>query len=114
MVVSWPAKIKDKGGLRTQFHHVIDVAPTLLEIAFGPAGASIDGYEVPLEEWFRESSGMGRLLDEFAAEAKTGDLIGKDRLKELISEHKTGRADHSEILWTCLNFWLWKNTFSLD
>jgi arylsulfatase A-like enzyme len=32
MVVSWPAKIKDKGGLRTQFHHVNDVAPTILDI----------------------------------------------------------------------------------
>jgi arylsulfatase len=29
MVVSWPKKITDKGGLRTQFHHVIDVAPTI-------------------------------------------------------------------------------------
>jgi arylsulfatase A-like enzyme len=32
MVVSWPAKIKDAGGLRTQFHHVNDVAPTLLDV----------------------------------------------------------------------------------
>lgn len=31
MVVSWPARIKDKGGLRSQFHHVIDLAPTILE-----------------------------------------------------------------------------------
>ncbi|HVS40108.1 MAG TPA: arylsulfatase [Gemmataceae bacterium] len=31
LVVSWPARIKDKGGIRTQFHHVIDIAPTILE-----------------------------------------------------------------------------------
>ena len=31
MIVSWPARITDKGGLRTQFHHVIDVVPTILE-----------------------------------------------------------------------------------
>ena len=31
LVISWPARIKDKGGIRTQFHHVIDVAPTILE-----------------------------------------------------------------------------------
>ena len=30
MVISWPARIKDKGGIRTQFHHVIDIAPTIL------------------------------------------------------------------------------------
>ncbi len=33
MVVSWPARIKDKGGLRQQFVHVIDVVPTILESA---------------------------------------------------------------------------------
>ena len=33
MIVSWPAKINDKGGLRSQFHHVIDIVPTLLEVA---------------------------------------------------------------------------------
>jgi arylsulfatase A-like enzyme len=33
MVVSWPARIKDKGALREQFVHVIDVLPTILEAA---------------------------------------------------------------------------------
>ena len=32
MIVCWPSKITDKGGLRSQFHHVIDVMPTLLEV----------------------------------------------------------------------------------
>jgi arylsulfatase A-like enzyme len=31
LVISWPARIKGKGGIRTQFHHVIDIAPTILE-----------------------------------------------------------------------------------
>jgi arylsulfatase A-like enzyme len=33
MIISWPAKITDKGGVRTQFHHVMDVMPTILEAA---------------------------------------------------------------------------------
>ena len=32
MIVSWPAQIKDKGGLRSQFLHVIDIVPTLYEV----------------------------------------------------------------------------------
>lgn len=32
MVVSWPSRIKDKGGLRSQFQHVIDIAPTIYEV----------------------------------------------------------------------------------
>ena len=31
LVISWPARIKDVGGIRNQFHHVIDIYPTLLE-----------------------------------------------------------------------------------
>lgn len=33
LVISWPKRIKDKGGVRTQFHHVIDIVPTILEAA---------------------------------------------------------------------------------
>ncbi|MGY4225578.1 arylsulfatase A-like enzyme [Bradyrhizobium sp. USDA 4503] len=33
MVISWAARIKDKGGLRTQFCHVIDIVPTIYEAA---------------------------------------------------------------------------------
>ena len=32
MIFSWPARIKDRGGLRQQFMHVIDVVPTLYEV----------------------------------------------------------------------------------
>lgn len=31
MIISWPAKIKDKGGLRSQFTHVVDIVPTIYE-----------------------------------------------------------------------------------
>lgn len=31
MAMAWPARIKDAGGIRTQFHHVIDIVPTILE-----------------------------------------------------------------------------------
>ncbi len=33
LVVFWPRRITDKGGVRTQFHHAIDIAPTILEAA---------------------------------------------------------------------------------
>jgi len=33
IVIAWPARIKEKGGVRSQFHHVIDIVPTILEAA---------------------------------------------------------------------------------
>jgi arylsulfatase A-like enzyme len=32
MVMSWPARIKDRGGIRSQWHHVIDIVPTILDV----------------------------------------------------------------------------------
>jgi arylsulfatase len=50
MVVSWPARIKDKGALREQFIHVIDVVPTILEVTGIPAPEEVDGIEqAPIE-----------------------------------------------------------------
>jgi arylsulfatase len=50
MVVSWPARIKDKGGLREQFIHVIDVVPTILEAAGIRAPEAVDGIaQKPIE-----------------------------------------------------------------
>ncbi len=43
MVLSWPDRIKNAGGLRSQFHHVIDVAPTVLEAAGLPEPTMVNG-----------------------------------------------------------------------
>jgi arylsulfatase len=50
MAISWPARIKDVGGIRTQFHHMIDIVPTLLEAAGIPAPAMVNGVaQKPIE-----------------------------------------------------------------
>ena len=50
MAVSWPDRIKDAGGLREQFMHVIDVVPTILEVAGIPAPTTVDGIQqAPIE-----------------------------------------------------------------
>jgi arylsulfatase A-like enzyme len=50
MAISWPARIKDKGGLREQFSHVIDIVPTILEATGIPAPETVDGIkQAPIE-----------------------------------------------------------------
>ncbi len=45
MVVAWPNRIKANGELRSQFTHVIDVGPTILEAAGLPEPKTVDGIE---------------------------------------------------------------------
>ena len=49
-IVHWPKGIEAKGEIRTQFHHVIDVAPTILEVAGIPEPVSVNGiHQDPIE-----------------------------------------------------------------
>jgi len=50
MVVHWPKGIESKGELRSQFHHVVDVAPTVLEAARLPEPKVVNGTpQAPIE-----------------------------------------------------------------
>jgi arylsulfatase A-like enzyme len=50
MVISWPARIKDKGGIRPQFSHVIDIVPTIYEATGITPPTVMDGVkQKPLE-----------------------------------------------------------------
>jgi arylsulfatase A-like enzyme len=50
MAISWPARIKDKGGIRDQFHHVIDIVPTILELTGITIPNMVDGIaQKPIE-----------------------------------------------------------------
>jgi len=50
LVISWPRRIRDQGGIRPQWHHVIDIAPTILDIAGIQQPSSVNGVaQKPIE-----------------------------------------------------------------
>jgi arylsulfatase len=50
LAISWPARIKDVGGVRHQFHHIIDIMPTILEATGVKAPQIVDGIaQKPIE-----------------------------------------------------------------
>ncbi|MEK1933806.1 MAG: arylsulfatase [Pararhizobium sp.] len=50
MAMSWPARIKEAGGIRSQFHHVIDIVPTILEATGIAAPVMVNGVaQKPIE-----------------------------------------------------------------
>jgi arylsulfatase A-like enzyme len=45
LVIHWPAGIKARGGIRHQYHHAVDIVPTILECCGVPMPRSVDGHE---------------------------------------------------------------------
>ena len=68
LVIRWPARIKDSGGLRSQFTHVTDVGPTILDIAGIPQPTHVDGVE---QQPMTGVTFAGSLADPDAAERHT-------------------------------------------
>jgi arylsulfatase len=65
-IVHWPERIKAKGEVRSQFHHVIDVAPTVLEAAGLPQPTFVNGIQqMPIH-----GTSMAYSFDEGAAEER--------------------------------------------
>ena len=69
------------------------------------------GFPVPLGRWFREA--FRPMLDEFVIGERTvaRGLFQRDFLIRLVQEHVSGRADHTERLWTLVNFEMWQRNF---
>jgi arylsulfatase len=71
LAVSWPARIKDRGGVRSQFHHVIDIAPTIYEavgvpfpdVLNGVPQKALDG--VSMEYTFDAADAAGRRRSQY-------------------------------------------------
>jgi arylsulfatase len=67
VAMSWPGHIRDLGGIRRQFSHVIDIVPTLLEATGIPAPDTIDGIkQTPIE-----GTSMAYTWDKANADAPT-------------------------------------------
>jgi arylsulfatase len=50
MIVQWPRSVKARNEIRTQWHHVVDIAPTVLEAAGLPEPKQVDGIpQTPIE-----------------------------------------------------------------
>ncbi len=66
MVVHWPKRLKAKNEVRAQFHHVVDVAPTILEAIGLPEPKSVNGtVQRPIE-----GVSMAYTFDEAKAESR--------------------------------------------
>ena len=71
LVISWPKGIKEKGGLCTQFHHVVDIVPTICDAAGIPFPEVVDGAKqkplagVSMAYTFNDADAKGRRATQY-------------------------------------------------
>ena len=65
IAISWPARINDAGGLRQQFHHLIDIAPTIYEVCGIEPPTHVNG----IEQMDLHGSSMVPTFDDVNAES---------------------------------------------
>jgi arylsulfatase A-like enzyme len=86
MVVFWPKAIKAKNEARTQWHHVIDIAPTILEAAGLPELKSVNGTpQIPIE---------GTSMVHSFGDADPTSYVGTSRLRMISTASRSYRRNH--------------------
>lgn len=71
------------------------------------------GFGIPLAEWLRADNGLGVLAQQVLSEVKLHEFADSKTPMSLLAEHRAGRSDHSDFLWSAVNFLLWKRQFGI-
>lgn len=71
------------------------------------------GFGVPLRTWFSGAEGLGKLAEDTLLGAQIPEIEDVIPVKKLVAEHRAGQADHSDLLWSALNYALWKQAFGM-
>lgn len=69
------------------------------------------GFGVPLQPWFAGNGPVGKLLEEALRSPAIASALDARLLIDLLSQHRSGAADHSELLWGVLNLSLWREAY---
>ena len=68
------------------------------------------GFSTPYDRWLRESLGA-EVERRYASDPELGALVAPDTARQLVAEHRRGRADHKSILYCLLELSEWHRAF---
>jgi len=66
------------------------------------------GFDVPIKEWFKSDK-----LDEYLSEGKIKDTpyLDMNKIKEVWDRHRKGSGNYSVLLWKCLCYVMWYDSY---
>ncbi|WP_462400524.1 asparagine synthase (glutamine-hydrolyzing) [Lacticaseibacillus pantheris] len=67
------------------------------------------GFPVPIRFWLKNE--LADWADNIINEAQVDDYINKDYVRQLLADHRAGKADNSRKVWTVLTFMVWHQVY---
>ncbi len=102
------------GYRQTLFHRKrVLKAVALRYLPAGIVNRRKSGFGVPLANWFASAGPMARLVRAAINSDDMADVFDLTTLRKCADEHAAGSADHSDLLWPALNFFLWRQEFNI-
>lgn len=103
-----PARMKIRGTLNKALLREIAASYLPRETAY----MQKKGFGSPLAGWFRGGNDLATMLDDLHRNDYF-DQSQQKRIAALVSEHRSGKSDHHELLWKLLNFKLWREAYGI-
>ncbi|MES9969199.1 MAG: asparagine synthase (glutamine-hydrolyzing) [Candidatus Thiodiazotropha sp.] len=71
------------------------------------------GFGVPISNWIRDEKGFGKMVKEVLFDTTGEENLNLQYVREQYHSHIQGRTDSSELIWTAVNYLLWRDIYSL-
>jgi len=71
------------------------------------------GFGVPLGSWLKDDEGLGGLAKKVFNSDVADGVLNEKQLRRLWLEHRSGTKNHAELLWTTMNFLIWRAQFNV-
>ena len=110
LVIAWADRIKDRGGVRTQFHHVIDIAPTILEATHIPEPLEVNGVKQKPIEGVSMVYSFDSANAEGTRRVQYFEMFGN---RALYKDGWIAAARHGRLPWTIGSYDFDKDTWEL-
>ena len=110
LVIAWPDRINDRGGVRTQFHHVIDIAPTILEVAKILEPKEVNGVKQKPMEGVSMVYSFDKARAEGTRHVQYFEMFGN---RALYKDGWIAAARHGRLPWTLGSYDFDKDTWEL-
>ncbi|MFI0416655.1 MAG: asparagine synthase-related protein, partial [Candidatus Thiodiazotropha sp.] len=71
------------------------------------------GFGVPISDWIKENNGLGKTIKDILYDTRSDDNINMDFVRDHYQMHVTDKKDASELLWTSVNYLIWRDIYSV-